>query len=145
MNNQIYQVLKLKRLSLLLSLLGVVVFALWPAWNRHRTEAKLLNAQRQAEVLAYQAFEIYRSNSTDPTRAPASVGRRVGSLGTDPWGQPYRYKILNAAKDQLKVQIWSAGPNRSFETTDLDGVAAEFYGGDDVGIVLSMTHRPSDE
>jgi type II secretory pathway pseudopilin PulG len=145
MNNQTYQIVKLKRYGLLLSLLGLVFFALLPAWNRHRTEAKLINAQRQAEVLAYQAFEIYRSSAKDPTRGPASASQGGGSLGTDPWGQPYRYKILNAGKDQLKVQIWSAGPNRNFETTDLDGIAAESYGGDDVGIVLSMTHRSSDE
>jgi hypothetical protein len=137
-------------------------FTAIPTWTRQREENRALNAKRHAEVLGYQVFEIYKEAARDaapavaPTgRSPASVKpliasdfsnlRESGSIGSDPWGQPYRYKILSAATEQLKVQIWSAGPNKRFETDDEPGVAAESYRGDDVGIVLSMSQKPAAE
>jgi type II secretory pathway pseudopilin PulG len=158
MNNEQFQSFGIKHMFLFAGLLGLLGFLVLPSWSQHRTEDKLMNAQRQAEVLGYQVFEIYHEAALKNTtlalekgsRAPASVtpnledlplGHESGSIGGDPWGQPYRYKILNAGKDLLKVQIWSAGPNKIFETSDKPGIAADLYLGDDVGIVLSMAPK----
>ncbi|HEY8270004.1 MAG TPA: hypothetical protein VIG33_03895, partial [Pseudobdellovibrionaceae bacterium] len=114
----------------------------------------MISAKRHAEVLGYQIFEIYQEGGRNSmgseilnSRSPASMRTtgggsfgfsEVGSIGADPWSQPYRYKVLSSTGgDQLKVQIWSAGPNRVFETKDQPGVGAETYTGDDVGIILS--------
>lgn len=153
------QKLSYKNLVFMSSLAGLMGFMAIPSWTRQRDEDRVVNAKRHAEVLGYQVFEIYReaARNTHPatasssSRAPASAApvegeslnfREAGSIGNDPWGQPYRYKILSAQGAQMKVQIWSAGPNKLFETDDKAGVAAESYTGDDVGVVLSMSHRP---
>ena len=142
------------------SLVGLLGLLVVPSWTRQREEDRVINAKRHAEVLGYQVFEIYREASHTVTateivnsRSPASVRttggetlnfRDAGSIGNDPWGQPYRYKILSALGDQLKVQIWSAGPNKAFETKDEPGSAADNYVGDDVGIILAMNRKPAE-
>lgn len=157
MKKETNRILKAKKAFLFAGVIGLFVALILPSWSRLRSEDKIVNAQRQAEVLGYQVFQIYREASqlqaAEPVqgRSPASVpedflGRREsGSIGGDPWGQPYRYKILKAERDQLKVQIWSAGPNKIFETEDHPGVAAEKYLGDDVGLVLSMSPKSATE
>lgn len=155
------QKLSYKNAIFMFSLAGLLGFMAVPSWTRQRDEDRVVSAKRHAEVLGYQVFEIYReaARNTRPevtnSRAPASVSpveadsmkfRDAGSIGNDPWGQPYRYKILSAnlqrADEPMKVQIWSAGPNKVFETDDKPGAAAESYIGDDVGLVLSMSSRP---
>lgn len=152
------QKLSYKNLVFMSSLAGLMGFMAVPSWTRQRDEDRVVNAKRHAEVLGYQVFEIYREAAintrpgvSNSSRTPASVApvegeplnfREAGSIGNDPWGQPYRYKILSVQDKQMRVQIWSAGPNKLFETDDKAGVAAESYTGDDVGVVLSMSHRP---
>jgi type II secretory pathway pseudopilin PulG len=161
MKAQENQKLNYKSLIFMLSLAGLLCSIGIPSLSRQRDEGRLINAKRQAEVLGYQVFEIYReashtaSISTEivNSRSPASMRtnggdtmnfRDAGSIGNDPWGQPYRYKILSASGEQLKVQIWSAGPNKAFETKDEPGSAADSYVGDDVGIVLALNNRPQE-
>jgi len=145
------------------SLAGLLACIAIPSWNKQRHDDRIVSAKRHAEVLGYQVFEIYREAARNirpevtNSRAPASVApadaealkfRDAGSIGNDPWGQPYRYKLLGASQqvatgsESVKVQIWSAGPNKVFETEDQPGLAAENYIGDDVGMVLSMNSRP---
>lgn len=103
-------------------------------------------AMRRAEGLAYQLMDIHRAAQKD-SRAPASSSSE-GLIGSDPWGQPYRYRVLNhAAKpedkkaQEYKLVIWSQGPNKKADTddskldSDRDKVAVQFDG-DDVGIVI---------
>lgn len=155
------QRLSYKNLIFVSSLVGLLVFLIVPSWTRQRDEERFINARRQAEVVGYQVFEIYREaanaataekiiNSRSPASMKATGGeslnfRDAGSIGHDPWGQPYRYKLLRDGSEQMKVQIWSAGPNRNFETSDKEGFAADVYGGDDVGVVLSLNHRLAEE
>lgn len=145
------------------SFAGLLGFMAIPSWSRLRHEDRLTNAKRHAEVLGYQIFEIYREASAEQSpevaadRGPASVDvgggaeeldvglvhfRESGSIGNDPWGQPYRYKILDSIDSQIRIQIWSAGPNRHFETADEPGLAADRYQGDDVGVLLALNHSP---
>lgn len=156
MKTQSSQRLSYKNIIFMSSLAGLLGFMAIPSWTRQRDEDRVLNAKRHAEVLGYQVAEIYREaarnthSEAGSGRGPASVApadgdalnfRDAGSIGNDPWGQPYRYKILSTVGDQMKVQIWSAGPNKIFETEDKPGVAAESYTGDDVGVVLSVNHH----
>ncbi|WP_413289672.1 hypothetical protein [Bdellovibrio sp. HCB337] len=158
MKTQENQKLSYKNIIFMSSLAGLLGFLAIPSWTRQREEDRLINAKRHAEVLGYQVFEIYREASRSAvtaemvsSRSPASMRttggdslnfRDAGSIGNDPWGQPYRYKILSANADQLKVQIWSAGPNKAFETKDDPGTPADSYIGDDVGIILALSQRP---
>jgi type II secretory pathway pseudopilin PulG len=160
MKTEAKQSISYKSFILAASLLGLLGFMAIPSWTRQLDEERIVGARRHAEVLGYQVFEIYnesgRSSAASEvlnSRSPASMRttggdsmnfREAGSIGIDPWGQPYRYKILSAAKDQLKVQIWSAGPNKAFETEDESGVGADSYTGDDVGVILSLNKRPAE-
>lgn len=158
MKTKEYQKLSYGHLVFLFAIVGFCSFLVIPTLNRQRDEDKIVNAKRQAEILGYQVFEIYHEAARNQVPQDVNSSRGVasvksldeagsgllegGSIGNDPWGQPYRYKILNADQSQLKVQIWSAGPNRVFETKDQPGVAADSYAGDDVGVVLSMNQKP---
>lgn len=159
MKNDKNQTLSYRYFAMGLGIIGVLGLFSIPTWTRQRQEERIVGAKRQAEVLGYQVFEIYKEAAHNlaaselvSSRSPASLKaidgdisglRESGSIGNDPWGQPYKYKILSAALEQLRVQIWSAGPNKKFETTDDPGVPADNYAGDDVGIVLSMNQKPS--
>lgn len=150
------QDVKYNRIFLALCLVGLCAFVALPSWTRQRDEENALAARQHAEVLGYQVFELYSDaaqghNGTEmlSSRSPASMKtmgemasfKEAGSIGMDPWGQPYRYKILNASNTQLKLQIWSAGPNRIFETPDEPGVGQDVYKGDDVGVTLSIANK----
>ncbi len=154
------QVVEYKKLGFVLGLACLLGLTAIPSWIRQRDEERIVSAKRRAEVLGYQIFEIYtdaqqnQSNSeAASSRSPASVKTAgsdalgfhdAGSIGSDPWGQPYRYKILSAANEPLKIQVWSAGPNKAFETKDDSGVGADSYTGDDVGIILSLNHKSAE-
>ncbi|MBK9322189.1 MAG: hypothetical protein IPM97_04390 [Bdellovibrionaceae bacterium] len=158
MKNDENQTLSKRYFAMGLGIFAILGFFSIPTWTRQRKEEMEVSAKRQAEVLGYQVFEIYSDAARNASvldlvgsRSPASLKaidgdisnlRESGSIGSDPWGQPYRYKILSAALDQLRVQIWSAGPNKTFETSDRPGIPADSYDGDDVGLVLSLNQKP---
>lgn len=116
-----------------------------PVWTGtpHENHEK---AMRRAEGLAYQLMDIHKASQKD-SRAPASSSNE-GQIGSDPWGQPYRYRVLNhAAKSADKkaqdysLVVWSGGPNKKADTkeenldSDRDDFSAQFEG-DDVGVVV---------
>jgi hypothetical protein len=68
-------------------------------------------------------------------------------MGTDPWGEPYRYRILSADEPQaVRVLVWSGGPNKRVETADLENEEAPVKGqpvyfGDDMGVLLRVSQK----
>lgn len=81
-------------------------------------------------------------------RSPASASINAelpeGTLGTDPWGKSYHYRILrNSYGQPTHVLIWSAGPNGNVETPMgnlSEGgrqMASAVFEGDDVGVLMS--------
>lgn len=151
--------LSYKSLVFMSSLAGLIGVLAVPIWSRQREQDQMVTAKRYAEVLGYQVFEIYREatkNATeeapefrgpataDSAQAAAPYFHEAGNIGSDPWGQPYRYKLLSQSGDQMRVRIWSAGPNKLFETHDPTDARVESYIGDDVGVVLSMHSRPGE-
>jgi hypothetical protein len=151
----------------LLSSFGLLIFSLMivtAPLNRHFKDARLETAMRQAEVVGYQVAQIYReairgeSRLLQPSkRVVASVDdesnntleniRRIGTMGSDPWGQPFHYKIMNADRSLgVKVVVWSSGPNMKIETAELQTEGFEIvnqpiYSGDDLGVVINMAHN----
>lgn len=88
------------------------------------------------------------------SRGPASLGSAAidnaptlnlveGSLGKDPWGRPYRYKLLRSNEgNAVRILVWSEGPNEVSDTEFMEvDVALSApkekikFGGDDVGFV----------
>lgn len=149
-----------------LALLGLVGFSsaiIATPWNRHMEDSRVETARQKAEVVGYQVVQIYREaskNSVPSTsassRGPASIAedkgfssenlRSTGTMGTDPWGEPYHYRILSSEKSKVRILVWSAGPNQKIETADLDNEEAHIkeqpvYSGDDMGVILTVNQN----
>lgn len=161
-NEQIQEV----RSSGMLLIMGLVIFSLAiiaTPWNRQFQDSRVETALHKAEVVGYQVVQIYREASKSPSeiesksRGPASASpagsefpanlRSTGTMGTDPWGAPFRYRILSAdSVGNVRILVWSSGPNQKVETAMLDDEDTVIsgqptYAGDDIGVLLSMTHH----
>lgn len=147
-----------------LGLLAVAVAIVATPWNRQIEDSRIEAARQKAEVVGYQVAQIYREALNSEAnlmevsgRKPASVGaerafsmenlRSTGTMGTDPWGEPYRYRILSVDQPgAVRVLIWSGGPNKRVETADLDNEESSVkeqpvYFGDDMGVLLRVSQK----
>lgn len=155
------------RSSGLLSLLGLVALAagiVVMPWNREIQDSRIEMARQKAEVVGYQVAQIYREAAgaevglaKKSDRNPASVAavegfsmenlRSTGTMGIDPWGEPYRYRILSATKaGEVRVLVWSLGPNKKADTQGLENEEQAIkeqpvYLGDDMGVLLSVAQK----
>ncbi len=151
------------RSSGLLTMMGLVALSLGiisVPWNKSFQTSQSDECRQKAEVVGYQVAQIFREASKNNlqkdkigVRGPASVGgdslaeaRSTGTMGLDPWGQPYRYRILSADPTHVRILVWSAGPNAKVETAELDDESYSLptriaYAGDDTGIVLNVSHK----
>jgi len=149
----------------LLGLVGLSAMIVATPWNRALQGQGSEEALQKAEVVGYQVVQIYReaaknrapSTMLASSRGPASVApsnaddlpsliRTTGTMGTDPWGQPYHFRILSSSASKIRILVWSTGPNGKVETSNLDdeNVQLSFqpaYLGDDVGVVLSVSQN----
>lgn len=150
-----------------LLLLGLVVLSaamIAVPWNRRTQDSRVKAARQKAEVVGYQVVQIYResievsvSGDTKPLgRGLASVQesnsflqnlKNEGTMGIDPWGEPYHYRLLSSDKTGfMRVLVWSSGPNKKMETIesvseDMVQIGQPVYSGDDIGVVLSMSQN----
>ena len=76
------------------------------------------NRQRalgKAQSLAYQIAVLDLKKTAEAQksgREPASLGgvESTGTMGVDPWGQAYHYKIQHEGRRKV-IEVWSAGEN----------------------------------
>lgn len=155
------------RSASLLSFLGLVLLAgavVATPWNRQFQDSRTQAARQKAEVVGYQVAQLYREASLLPSKSGGAEGRNpasakdlplnslenlrsTGTMGMDPWGESYRYRILSSPQSNfVKVLVWSAGPNKRVETSHLDDetkplVGQPIYSGDDVGVLLSVIQK----
>ena len=73
-----------------------------------------------AQSVGYQAWELERRREQSQTatssagRSPSSIQPTdfnqpvTGSLGQDPWGQPFSYKIRSEGQQKV-IDVWSEG------------------------------------
>ncbi|QLY25662.1 hypothetical protein [Bdellovibrio sp. KM01] len=165
MKNEKNQEFKSSGVLTLLGLVGFSATIIASPWNQSAQDSETKAALQKAEVVGYQVVQIYREAtkvSAAPKvasggRSPASISPKVdgidslrstGTMGTDPWGQPYHYRVLpNAEKNSnIRIVVWSSGPNIKVESKDLENEDTKISGqpnfsGDDVGVVLSMSQN----
>lgn len=133
-------------------------------WNRQFQDSRVQAARQKAEVVGYQLVQIYRESikvslpsDKGSSRGPASVQspnqdpsrnlRSVGTMGVDPWGEPYHYRILSTGRDgSMRILVWSPGPNKKTETSKLENESVALmgqpdYSGDDIGVVVSVSQK----
>ncbi len=151
------QELKSSNILVMLGLLGLCLSIISTPWNRGITDPNSTKALQRAEIVGYQLVQLYReaakvdsTTALKASRGPASVSsevpelRTIGTMGLDPWGQPFHYRILSADQNKLRVLVWSSGPNQSVESNEL--VDEDFklstqptFSGDDIGVVMMMS------
>ncbi len=159
MNTEEKQEFKSSGLLALLGLMGLSALIIVTPWNRHRVDPRNEEALQKAEVVGYQVVQIYREALASsgvyldkktgriPASAPSEGQRNTGIVGKDPWGQPYRYRILGADQDhKIRILVWSAGANGKVDSQDLDNEDKVLphqptYAGDDLGVILSVAQN----
>jgi type II secretory pathway pseudopilin PulG len=163
MKNEQNQEVRSSGMLLIMGLVGFSFAIIATPWNRQFQDSRVEAALQKAEVVGYQVVQIYREASKidvskdTHNRLPASVNseqggfpenlRSTGTMGTDPWGTPFHYRILSADKaGNVRILVWSSGPNQKVETAKLDDEDIPIqgqptYAGDDIGVLLSMTHK----
>lgn len=163
MKNEQIQEVRSSGMLLIMGLVGLSMVIVATPWNRQFQDSRTEAALQKAEIVGYQVVQIYREASKSSMsennggRNPASIAplegefpanlRSTGTMGTDPWGAPYRYRILSADQvGNVRILVWSTGPNQKAETIKLDDEEAVItgqptYAGDDIGVLLSMTHH----
>lgn len=159
MKNQEKQELRSSGVLTLLGLVGVSGLIIATPWNKRVQDSSSENALQKAEVVGYQVVQIYREASRSQevffdkgnSRMPASANpeplRATGTMGTDPWGQPFNYRILSGTDTKkIRILVWSKGPNQKPETSELDDESKPLdqqpnYAGDDLGVILSVTQN----
>ncbi|MDG0814742.1 hypothetical protein [Bdellovibrio svalbardensis] len=162
MNNERKQEFKSSGVLTLLGLVGFSAAIIAAPWNRSHRDTEVDAALQKAEVVGYQVVQIYREAAKTSAlsfsksgRNPASVApettleslRTTGTMGNDPWGQPFHYRILSAEKNKaMRILVWSSGPNKKADTAELENESKAIssqpiYVGDDIGVVLSMTQN----
>ncbi|MGZ3774455.1 MAG: hypothetical protein ACXVCY_12950 [Pseudobdellovibrionaceae bacterium] len=151
--------------SNILTLLGLVLLSalmIIAPWNLQTRDSKVQAARQKAEVVGYQVVQIYRESikvsmqhGKSYNRGPASAQgpghsqsiRKTGTMGLDPWGQPYHYRLIPSDKaGALRILVLSAGPNKKIETVEFNNEEAGLTGqpnylGDDIGVVLSVSQN----
>ena len=145
----------------LIALAGLAITITWTiiqdALRDDRPERARLGAEALAHQMVTGGFSLIDSaNADDPStggnRAVASDPKAAsgnaptlslfeGTLGRDPWGKAYRYKLLRSSEGSpLRILVWSDGPNTKPDTQVDDfavassGVGGSFrFSGDDIG------------
>lgn len=87
------------------------------------------------------------TEASEELRGPASseqvvyVQKFEGEFGRDPWGYPFKYKVVKSDKPRLIV--WSAGQNHKFDTSPRQVeentlITSNLFSKDDRGVVLPL-------
>ena len=85
-----------------------------------------------------------RENPESSEKVPSANWKDDGTLGKDPWGRPYRYKVFRDDSGAAKrVAVWSEGKNSQNET-DFSAAAVpakpslSIFSGDDTGFIRDI-------
>ncbi|HPI40407.1 MAG TPA: hypothetical protein PLJ21_06360 [Pseudobdellovibrionaceae bacterium] len=156
---QIFQALKNNLLSHFLIIVGLIVgtVTLGAFWSNQETEKS--HKEKLAKIVGYQALQIYQDQkdshllTTDQVepkllgkshRMPASILQptsleKEGTIGKDPWGHPYLYKILPLSTKNIQVIVLSLGENQILDTPSFQNstLSSEFLG-DDYGVAINF-------
>lgn len=100
---------------------GLGLSILLPALARARGSARAVAAGVRAQVLVMEVEQYRSTRGSMPARLEDVVPDPA--LREDPWVQWYELRVVNEDPAQPVYEIWSAGPDRAWQTAD-DFVAA---------------------
>ena len=118
--------------------------------------------QTEAENLAFQLINGGFLTTSADKRSPSAVNETneagkqdlgvfdySGEIGRDPWGQAYRYKVMQDSQGvPSHVLVWSLGPNKLAETKDeifaaenAENISQLNFSGDDFGYIRPLVRQ----
>jgi hypothetical protein len=162
------QLVKTSGLIGIVGLAGVTAMMIFWPWGLDTRSLEVEHAKQKAEVIGYQVIQIYKEAKVDSQRTEdvpqvrglASVSantvqaggvltefKNQGTMGIDPWGHPYQYRIIASDKGS-KLLVWSNGPNGvldnpSFTNEETKEALNAPTRGDDIKVQLSMDKADS--
>lgn len=117
------QYVRSSKWMLLIGLSLLILMLVLAPGGRHSNESKIVRARQTAEILGDKLAQIHNLGSA--LRGPASEESNSelplhgeGLIGLDPWGQPYRYNVLNTDQGVARIVLMSDGPPRGSESQD---------------------------
>ncbi len=167
MKNNKIQIVRTSGLIGVLVLGAITAAMIFNLSGRETTKAERARAQNKAEAIAYQIVEIYKmakvetpiENSPVQRRGLASVQSAVeaggilkefknqGTMGIDPWGHAYQYRILSSDSALPQLIVWSLGPNGALDNQvfieDSSEAALAPLQGDDIRVQLPLPETGS--
>lgn len=137
-----------------MGLLAMVGFIFTTPLSLKSNDDASQGVRRSAEVVGLQLIQLYQESlaqsqlsKVSPGRGIASVDtaqdlevRTIGTIGNDPYGKPFHYRILSRTNQKVHVLVWSTGPNSKVDTPALEDESRDpqiSFLGDDDGLVLS--------
>lgn len=111
----------------LLTLMGLILVTLlsYGSYSRHIfSSEKISSNQVKAEILAYQAAQIFllknvEKDSLKGSRSIASENNSMeGVIGEDSSGKPYRFHVIQEGKDSYRVVLTSDSDLNAKDTKD---------------------------
>ncbi len=102
-------------------LVGLALALFLPALARARGNARAVVAGARAKVLVMEVEQYRSTRGTMPARLEDVVPDPT--LREDAWGEWYELRVVNDDPGQPVYEVWSAGPDRAWQTDD-DFVAA---------------------
>lgn len=113
----------------MVTLLTLIVLTLvsYGSYSRHIfSSEKISSDQTKAEILAYQAAQIFLLRNVEKKAQHArSIASATDSpdilLGEDSSGKPYRFQVIQDGKDSYRVQLVpSAGSSNEVPNANVD-------------------------
>jgi hypothetical protein len=159
MKSELNQELKSFGVLTVLGLIGFSAMVIAAPWKHFETSSENHLMRQRAEIIGYQVAQIRRDKAEKvkigaglqhSSRLPSSISvkgdelSRFGKMGSDPWDQPFHYRILSPESTKtIEVLVWSTGPNQRSDSSDLDDESIlpskkPKYGGDDDGVLIKV-------
>jgi competence protein ComGC len=137
-------------LTFVMTILAAIVITV-PIVMKQSSKNSHEQAFKKAEEISNSLFEevqiqVRSFEQSHEVRSIASVSSRAlsweGVVGTDPWGNPFHYRVLKDIYGRpTHLVVWSVGSNSKQDTTeyqfDSDHGIVKFAG-DDVGHIRSL-------
>lgn len=80
-----------------------------------RTDLRFAGREKLDALLGHIETEFRTQSFTLP---PQAEGTKIAGAATDPWGNPYQYRLIN----RNQARLWSAGPDKILKTEWDQGV-----------------------
>lgn len=112
-----------------------------------RLALSLSQSEMGREKISQLPAELFESPQViEGVRVPSSIKESFATeISKDPWGTPYRYRILKSQNGKVKVMVLSAGANKKFESDFFQNETfSKPFSGDDVGFVYDSSKQKAE-